>query len=133
MKTSDYRASVFIMIIFLLSDCNTVEVSRADSLPARPVPAVSVLPKKDLNKIDLTRIRHVAPQGRVQDEGVLQDEDFNALPIVRDLLAHGKDSIPFLIDKLGDETEMDRSVISFWYRVYVGDIALVILSGFFTL
>jgi len=51
---------------------------------------------------------------------------------VNDLLAHGKDSIPFLIGKLDDETEIDRSVISFWYKVYIGDIALIILSDFFT-
>jgi len=127
MKSLNYKVSLFIIIIFLLSGCNTAEISKVDTLLAQ-TPA---LPKIDLSKIDLTEIKHIAPKGRAQDGG-LQDIEFNELPIVNDLLAHGKDSIPFLIGKLDDETEIDRSVISFWYKVYIGDIALIILSDFFT-
>jgi len=126
MKTLNYKVSLFI-IIFLLSGCTTAEISKADRLPTQ----THVLPKTDLSKIDLTEIKHIAPKGRAQDGG-LQDKEFNELPIVNDLLAHGKDSIPFLIGKLDDETEIDRHVISFWYEAYVGDIALIILNDFFT-
>jgi len=127
MKSLNYKVSLFIIIIFLLSGCKTAEISKVDTLLAQ-TPA---LPKIDLSKIDLTEIKHIAPKGRAQDGG-LQDIEFNELPIVNDLLAPGKDSIPFLIGKLDDETEIDRSVISFWYKVYIGDIALIILSDFFT-
>jgi hypothetical protein len=132
MKTLNYKASFFIIIILLLSGCNSseipkVEISNTETLPTQ----TPVLPEKALSKIDLTEIKHIAPKGRAQDGG-LQDEEFNELPIVNDLLAHGKDSIPFLIDKLDDETEIDRHVINYWYRVYVGDIALIILNDFFT-
>ncbi len=76
-------------------------------------------------EIDLTRIGHIAPKGRVQDA------EYNQLPIVEELIAHGKESIPFLISKLEDETKIDSHVLDFWYQVYVGDVALVILSDFF--
>lgn len=127
MKTLNYKVSLFIIIIFVLSGCNTAEIPKAEILP----PQTPVLPKKALSQIDLTEIKHIAPKGRAQDGG-LQGEEFNELPIVSDLLAHGKDSIPFLIGKLDDEIEIDRHVINYWYRVYIGDIALIILNDFFT-
>lgn len=71
------------------------------------------------------------PKGRAQDES-LEGENFVVRPIADDLLAHGKDCIPFLISKLDDETELKRGTIDFWYDVYVGDVALVILNDFFT-
>ncbi len=113
--------------LFLLSGCNTVETIKADELP---IPTPSVV-KKDLKNIDLTTIKHIAPKGRAQDES-LEGENFVELPIADDLLAHGKDSIPFLISKLDDETEMKRRTIDFWYEVHVGDVALIILNDFFT-
>jgi hypothetical protein len=125
MKIISYKVSLFIIVIFLSSGCNTAEVSKAVSSPTQ----TPVLPKKALSQIDLTKIKHITPQGRVQDGGLL-DEEFNELTIVKDLLSHGKDSIPFLISKLDDETEMNRSAISFWYQVYVGDIALQKLQRF---
>ncbi len=127
MKTANYKFSLFVIIIFLLSGCNTAEISKVDALPTQ----TPVLPKTDLSKIDLTEIKHIRPKGRAQD-GALQDKEFNELPIANDLLSHGKDSIPFLIGKLDDETELNRRIINYWYKVYVGDIALIILSDFFT-
>ncbi|HZI85200.1 MAG TPA: hypothetical protein VFD48_00090 [Pyrinomonadaceae bacterium] len=87
-----------------------------DASPPVPIP---------LSEIDLTRIGHIAPKGRVQDA------DYNQLPIVQQLLAHGKESIPFLISKLEDETKIEGHVLDFWSQVYAGDVALVILSDFF--
>jgi hypothetical protein len=113
--------------IFLLSNGSAVESAKYDHLPT-PTPSVV---KKDLNMIDLTTIKHIAPKGRAQD-GTLEGEKFTKLSIADDLLAHGKDSIPFLISKLDDETEMKRGTIDFWYEVYVGDVALIILKDFFT-
>ncbi|MGI9056043.1 MAG: hypothetical protein ACR2F2_09610 [Pyrinomonadaceae bacterium] len=117
-----------ILAVFLLTSCNAVKVTQADSLPA-PTPKISP-PKTDFSKIDLTTIEHIE-KGRAQD-GTLVDENFQKLTIADDLLAHGKDSIPFLISKLDDETEMKGQTICFWYQVYVGDVALVILIDFFT-
>lgn len=90
----------------------------------------STVTKKDLKEIDLTKIKHIG-KGRAQDR-TLEDENFQTLPIADDLLAHGKNCIPFLISKLDDETEMKRGTIDFWYDVYIGDVALVILMDFFT-
>lgn len=118
---------ILVLSIFLFSDCANFEISEADNLPT-PKP---VLLKKDLNDIDLTTIKHIAPKGRAQD-GTLEGEKFVKLSIADDLLAHGKDCIPFLISKLDDETELKRGTIDFWYEVYVGDISLIILNDFFT-
>jgi len=115
------------IIIFSSTACSTAETSKTDNLPAQ-TPA---LPKKPLTEIDLTTIKHTDPKGRVQDGG-LQDKDFKELPIAENLLAHGKDSIPFLIGKLDDETKMDKGAMDFWSEVYVGDVALMILNDFFT-
>lgn len=141
MRNSNCNVSFFIIILFLFS-CTTSEVPKAEisktETPKDETPKDSILPtqtpilaKKSLKQIDLTEIKHISPEGRAQD-GSLQDDEFNELPIANELLAHGKDSIPFLIGKLNDETEMNRSVISFWYKVHVADIALAILIDFFT-
>jgi len=67
--------------------------------------------------------------GRIQDG---TDAVGNENHIVQELLANGKDSIPFLIDQLDNETEINRHIVPFWYRVYVDDLALIVLNDFFT-
>ncbi len=79
-----------------------------------------------LSKIDLRLIGHIAPKGRVQDL------DYNQLPVIEQLIIHNKESIPFLIDKLTDETKTKGHVVDFWNDVRVGDVAFFILTGFFT-
>lgn len=136
MKTLKHEMIFLIIILLLSTGCDKVNISKSDNLTT-PTPQITLqtpqitLQKKPLNKIDLTQIKHTVPQGRAQDGGLL-DEEFNELSIVSDLIAHGKDSIPFLISKLDDETKMDNHAMDFWYEVYVGDIALMILSGFFS-
>ncbi len=127
MKALNYKVFLFTILIFLLSGCNTSEISKAGTLQTQTI----VTPKLDLSKIDLTQIKYINPQGRAQDGG-LKDKEFNQLSIADDLIANGKDSIPYLIGKLDNETELDRSVINFWYKVYVGDVALIILNDLFT-
>jgi hypothetical protein len=75
--------------------------------------------------INLAAIGRVAPKGRVQDR------DYNDLPVVSRLLQRGKESIPFLISKLDDETRIEDHVFDYWSEVRVGDVALVILTDFF--
>ena len=75
---------------------------------------------------DLATIGHISPKGRVQDR------DYNNLPIVDELLAQGTKSIPYLIRKLDDETAVQDVVMDYWSEVTVGDVALIILTDFFT-
>ena len=59
-----------------------------------------------LTDINLATIGALAPKGRVQDT------EYNRLPLVDQLIAHGKDSIPFLISKLNDETKVTGTTIA---------------------
>jgi hypothetical protein len=78
-----------------------------------------------VSDVNLAKIGPVAPKGRVQDR------DYNDLPVVDSLLQRGKESIPFLISKLDDETTIHSHVFDYWSEVRVGDVALVILTDFF--
>lgn len=127
MKILKCKLLCFLALILLLSGCGTINTTKADSLPTPQTKPT----KRALNEIDLTTIKHIQPKGRAQDDS-LQDENFKELPLADDLLAHGKDSIPFLIAKLDDETRLDRRIINYWYEVYTADIALIILNDFFT-
>jgi hypothetical protein len=79
-----------------------------------------------LTQINLAAIGRIAPKGRVQDA------DYNQLPVVEQLIAHGKQSIPYLISKLDDETKIQGRVIDYWNEVRVADVAFIILTDFFT-
>jgi hypothetical protein len=79
-----------------------------------------------LSEIDLTNIGAIAPKGRVQDT------EYNHLPVVENLIAHGNEAVPFLIAKLDDETKMKGHVFDYWSDVRVGDVAFIILTDFFT-
>jgi hypothetical protein len=92
-------------------------------LAEKPPSNVATMP---LSQIDLTQIGAVAPKGRVQDR------DYNHLPVVEDLIAHGNEAIPFLIGKLDDETRINDHVFDQWSEVRVGDLAFAILTDFFT-
>ena len=117
----------FLFLTIFLSACSAVESSKANNLTNNePVSTTQIS-----NEINLTKIEHIAPKGRVQD-GSLEDENFNTHPITKTILAKGKDSIPLLIEKLEDETKMKRQTIDFWYHVYVGDVSLIILNDLFT-
>lgn len=81
--------------------------------------------KTSVAEINLAGIGRIAPKGRVQDK------DYNQLPVVEQLTALGKQSIPFLIGKLDDETKIKNHVLDYWSEVRVGDVALIILTDFF--
>lgn len=86
--------------------------------------AVIEVGQKSSSKIDLTKIKSIA-KGRVQDK------DYNQSEVVDALIKNGKESIPFLISKLDDETQTEERVICLWNNTSVGDVALVILTDFF--
>jgi hypothetical protein len=83
-------------------------------------------PVVPLSDIHLASIGSITPKGRVQDA------DYNNLPVVTALIQHGKEAIPYLISKLDQETKIDGHVIDYWYEVRVADVALIILTHFFT-
>lgn len=127
MKILKCKVLCFLALVLALSGCGAANASKADGFPTpQKMPA-----KKPLSEIDLTIIKHIQPKGRAQD-GALEGENFKKLSLADDLLAHGKDSIPFLIAKLDDETSLDRRIINYWSEVYTADIALIILNDFFT-
>jgi len=79
-----------------------------------------------LSQIDLSKIGHTAPKGR------LQDLDYNQLKVIEDLISNGKESIPFLINQLTVEKKIKGHVKDYWNEVKVGDVAFFILTDFFT-
>jgi hypothetical protein len=113
---------VFCLIVAGMATATTQSVERQTSERAHNSAAIAK--KKPLDQIDISKIGHIAPKGRVQD---LQ---YNKLEVIADLIANGKESIPYLISKLDDETRLDVPVIDYWHDVTVGDVALVILSDF---
>jgi len=108
-----------------------VGCSGSDQLPVVADPTVKVdsTPKPALELVDLSKVPPLDPKGRFQD-GRTGDGQPN--PVAKDIVANGKDSIPFLIRKLEDETELDPRIIDYWYRLSEGDLALVILFDLFT-
>ena len=95
--------------------------------PAKSSSVPTVAEKKPLSEIDLSQIGHIAPKGRVQDK------EYNNLAEIEELIANGKEAIPFLIGKLEDETAITHHVLDYWPPpVKVGDVAYVILMDFTT-
>lgn len=113
-----------LVAILLLAGCGggtraTVEKSAVE----RPGSTSLALRLTDIN---LAEVGALTPKGRVQDR------EYNQLPVVEGLIAHGKESIPYLISKLDDETKIAGHVVDYWHDVRIGDVALIILIDLFT-
>lgn len=78
-------------------------------------------------KFDLSKVEHFPHKGRVQDK-----TDGGKHLVINELLQKNKEAILLLIDLLDDDAKLDQQVICYWPRQSVGDIALVILTDFFT-
>jgi len=78
-------------------------------------------------EVDLLKIGHVVPKGRVQDKEYNGD-----IKAVDELIELGPGAIPYLIGKLADETEYPHPVIDYWRKTTIGDVSLVILCDFVT-
>src|SRR5438270_13044318 len=76
--------------------------------------------------INLTRIDHLSSKGRAQDI------EYNRIEVINQLVEMQTQAIPFLIARLDDETPIGHHVMDFWSKVTVADMALVILTDFFT-
>lgn len=123
------KATGFVLTLSVLAA--SAGCSGTDQLPLVPDPTAKVdsTPKTPLELLDLSRVPPLDPKGRFQD-GRTGNGEPN--PIAKDLVANGKDSIPFLIAKLDNEAEIDPHIINYWYRLFEGDLALIILMDFFT-
>ncbi len=123
------KALFFLIASLVFCVCCTTE-SRLLSQQSSPQQQSIDLSKKQSpppqRPIDLSQIPHLQPKGRVQDK------DYNQIEIIDQLIAMQMQAIPFLIDKLTDETEIKHPAADFWYQVMVGDVAFIILTDFFT-
>jgi hypothetical protein len=110
--------------VLLLASCGGGTVATVEkSTVEQPGSTSLALPLTDIN---LAEIGALTPKGRVQDR------EYNQSPVVEGLIAHGKESIPYLISKLDDETKVAAHVVDYWYDVRIGDVALIILTDLFT-
>lgn len=117
---------ILLIIFAVLSlSCANVDAVRSEDSASLITPSPTQAPKVPLNQINLALIGPTGGKGRVQDR------DYIKLQIVDQLLHHGKEAIPFLIDKLDDETKIDYQIVDFWNDAYVGDVAFMILQDFF--
>ncbi len=122
---------VFLSVILFMVGCNTTNKAALQSPPesansielTQNRPVEKVVP---VSEIDLSKIGRITPKGRVQDK------DYNQLKVVDELIASGKESIPFLISKLDDKTKINGHVKDFWGEIHIGDVAFIILTNFFT-
>jgi hypothetical protein len=115
------KALVILWVVISISCAKTaVQTDRGTGLST----AASLRP---LANIDLVDAGYILPDGRVQDRPRKEGR------IVDELIAHGKEAIPFLIDNLEDErTIQDPNSIDYIDPITVGDVALLMLSDFST-
>ena len=116
-----------LVIVFTLLSFGCSPDERLPSVPA-PTITSEPTPKPALELIDLTKVPRLNSKGRFQEGDTVTGE---SNLVAREIVAAGKDAIPLLISKLEDEPEIDRGVKSFWGSLYVGDMALIILSDLF--
>ncbi len=121
------NALIFIVLVFslLLSACSDAEIT---GVPA-PAQAPQIAEKRPLELVDISKMPTLDSKGRIQNGRTALGETNH---IAIDLVANGKDSIPFLINQLENETEMDHTIKNFWYQLFVGDMAHIILTDLFT-
>ncbi|MCD4654289.1 hypothetical protein K8T06_10190, partial [bacterium] len=79
-----------------------------------------------LSKVDLSKIGHITPKGRVQDKTYNPD-----LNMIDALIVSGPIAIPYLCQKLLDDTRIDGQIVDYWPDLRVGDLALMILCDLF--
>jgi hypothetical protein len=73
--------------------------------------------------VDLSKIGYLKSKGRVQDQNH---------PVVKTLIKAGPSAIPFLVSKIEDQTLIQTQLMDYWPLMQVGDVALIILTDFFT-
>ena len=118
------QMALLIFVTGLVFACSEEKIPDIHLPTAEPPPS----PKPHLDEIDISKMGALGPT-RMQTD--MTDAEGNQNWILDALIANGKDSIPFLINQLDDETKIERRIIPFFYQQSVGDLALVILSQLF--
>ena len=120
-----FKYTLLIVLAVVAGSCANVDAVISNDSAPMVNPSPTPAPKVPLEQINLALIGPTGGKGRVQDR------DYKELPLIDQLLYHGKEAIPFLIGKLDDETKIDYQIVDFWSDAYVGDVAFVILEDFF--
>ena len=118
------RGTFVICLVLAISACAKTEPTLLGPDPVSTASPATEKSKKSLSEIDISKIGHIAPKGRVQDK------NYNDLEVVDQLIANGKDSIPYLISKLDNRTIIHKPLEDFWPELTVGDVAFLILGDF---
>lgn len=119
--------TIILLSVFtlLVASCQEEKIP----IVAEPFAQKPTIAKPALDLIDLSKMPPLGPKRMQSNTG---DALGNKNRVVEDLIANGKDSIPFLINQLDDETKMEPTIMEFWYQLSVGDMAYITLTDFFT-
>jgi hypothetical protein len=87
------------------------------------------LPAKE---IQLWKFDELTAPGSCRAKGRFQDRNYCDSQVVNQILALGKDAIPFLISELTDDRKTKHSIYDLWSYTSAGDIANSLLFDLFT-
>lgn len=111
------RSAGLLLSLTLLCGCGDTH--------AQPGP----LPAKE---IQLWRFDELTAPGSCRAKGRLQDRNYCDSQVVNQILALGKEAIPFLISELTDDRKTKHSIYDLWTYTAAGDIANSFLFDLFT-
>jgi hypothetical protein len=84
------------------------------------------------NEIQLWKFDELTAHGSCRAKGRFQDKEYCDSQVVDQILALGKDAIPFLISELTDDRKTKHPVYDLWSYTAAGDIANSFLFDLFT-
>jgi hypothetical protein len=119
-KISPIHCAGLPLLVFFLSLCCSSE-TLAQTGPS---------PTKD--NIQLWRFDELTAPGSCRAKGRFQDKEYCDSQVVNQILALGKDAIPFLISELTDDRKTKHPIYDLWTYTAAGDIANSFLFDLFT-
>ena len=123
LRKNRMRNLFLVVALSVLVNCAKTPAAKVKESVAEKQKSIASVASSPIN---LVKINHIASKGRVQDTG------YNDSPEIKNLIARGKESIPDLIRELNNETKIEGRVLDYWSQVHVGDVALIVLTNFFT-
>jgi hypothetical protein len=108
-----------LLVFFFLSLCGSSET----------LAQTGQSPAKD---IQLWRFDELTAPGSCRAKGRFQDKEYCDSQVVNQILALGKDAIPFLISELTDGRKTKHPIYDLWTYTAAGDIANSFLFDLFT-
>jgi len=114
-----YCAGLPLLLFFLLSlSCPSESLAQTGALPA--------------NEIQLWRFDELTAPGSCRAKGRFQDRANCDSQVVNQILALGKEAIPYLISELTDDRKTKHPIYDLWSYTAAGDIANSLLFDLFT-